>query len=102
MEMDRVARWEMVAGFAATALVCADSPVAPERSPLLELPPDLAAVTFVAEGSPTAPYTESRPSTGKPDILLRQELTRPSSWSSFIHSNLLEQYAPRGTSEPAV
>lgn len=35
---------------------CDDAPLAPELPPLTELPADLAAVTFTAEGRPTAPY----------------------------------------------
>lgn len=37
---------------------CGDSPTGPElRPPLESLPPDLAELTFTAEGTPTAPYT---------------------------------------------
>lgn len=36
---------------------CVDSPVSPERPPLSDLPADLAAVTFAADGRSTAPYT---------------------------------------------
>ncbi len=49
-----------VATFIAVVLLhgaCGDGPSAPEFRPPIELPPDLAAVTFVAEGRPTAPYT---------------------------------------------
>jgi hypothetical protein len=44
---------------AASALIvaCDDSPVAPEHSPLTDVPADLAAVKFLAVGRPTAPYT---------------------------------------------
>ena len=34
---------------------CSDAPFAPD--PIADLPPDLAAITFAAEGRPTAPYT---------------------------------------------
>jgi len=36
---------------------CGDSPTAAERMPLVDLPEDLAAVTFATEGLSTAPYT---------------------------------------------
>lgn len=35
---------------------CSDDPFVP-LDPLTDLPPDLAAITFTAEGRPTAPYT---------------------------------------------
>jgi hypothetical protein len=35
---------------------CSDSPTEPQRPPLVEIPADLAAVTFTTEGEPTAPY----------------------------------------------
>lgn len=38
------------------AAACSDAPLAP-LPPLTDLPPDLAAVTFTAQGRPTAPYT---------------------------------------------
>jgi hypothetical protein len=38
------------------AAACSEAPLAPP-TPIADLPPDLAAVTFTAEGTPTAPYT---------------------------------------------
>ena len=40
----------------ALGVACDASPTAPEREPMTELPPDLAAVTFTTERRPTAPY----------------------------------------------
>ena len=38
------------------AAACSDSLLAPDRRPLLDLPPDLEQVTFVTEGRPSSPY----------------------------------------------
>jgi hypothetical protein len=38
------------------AAACSDGPLAPP-TPITDLPPDLAAITFTAEGTPTAPFT---------------------------------------------
>ena len=49
-----------VAALAAVGLMsigCVESPLAPERLPLTSVPPDLAGITFEAEGRSTAPYT---------------------------------------------
>ncbi|HEX7049395.1 MAG TPA: aryl-sulfate sulfotransferase [Longimicrobiales bacterium] len=51
--------WRMIAiaaGAALAPIACGDAPLAPELPPLTELPPDLANVSFAAEGHPTAPY----------------------------------------------
>jgi hypothetical protein len=46
-----------VAAALATLGACGDSPTSPgPRPPLVDLPEDLAAVTFLAEGTPSAPY----------------------------------------------
>lgn len=41
----------------AFATTACDSPVAPLRPPITDLPPDLAALTFTTTGSPTLPFT---------------------------------------------
>jgi hypothetical protein len=51
---ERLLRW--LALFALAATAC-DDPTGPERPPLTDLPPDLAAVTFTATGRPSFPYT---------------------------------------------
>lgn len=46
----------MAASAILAASGCGDSPSEPRLRPPIDLPPDLAAVTFTAEGQPTAPY----------------------------------------------
>lgn len=58
---------------ALVAGACTDQPFTP-REPLAVLPPDLAEVTFAAEGTPTAPYT-------------MLELRNPAGFSGFVAVN---------------
>ncbi len=46
-----LAAWPVLA-----VAACGDSPTEPRLRPPIEPPPDLAAVTFTAQGRPTAPY----------------------------------------------
>lgn len=64
--MNKVRQYAFTAMISAAFLLgsCNSNPtavLAPLRQPLSELPADLAAITFKAEGSPTAPYTMLEP-----------------------------------------
>src|SRR4051794_41401647 len=55
-EMYRDLRAAVIVAALGAAAACSDGPLAPP-APITDLPPDLAAITFTAEGTPTAPFT---------------------------------------------